>query len=341
MRRLVVGLSVALCAACGPEEAGEVVQLRANGAFSIDGRESLLVETSYRTTKVDEPWYATSSASGWEVRFYRAGPSMESPRLVARFDDVAQQQGGGIQNGPLYWMNGGNRVVCLEYAGVVTWYDLDSGRRRPLEMPRAELERLFGDVADGAALVFAAPSPDEALVAGFLTAAWQDPGNVFDLRFRHAVVVFSASTGDFLRAVELEAFRGSSEDLQLRPPEPRPPTPTHVQVLAGEGTPRFLWQRDSGGVVVVDVTRDDAGDIVSGRALRIDATTLAVTEMNRVPALAVPSPFGPVRPDGVHLVVRHVPGQPNADALALHLTENWVPFADVGEVDVREATYAW
>ncbi len=339
-------LTAALFACGAPTE----VHLRGNGAFSSDGGAALLVESVYRTTRPEQPWFNATSATRWEVVFSRAGSGLEGATELARFPDSSQAQGGGCQAAPVFWVEASGRAVLLEY-GEARVYDLVAKRVVSLTVPPPEASRVFataaGDMSAGAAPLWTTPSPDGAHVAVFFTSAWEGPNGPTDLRFVHAVAFFDAA-GSFERAAALSAWTGTDQQLQLTPPplvpplqNPEPPAPSQRQLAPGENAPRFVWTHDSAAVVVVDVTRDDQGAIVAGHAQRVEVATGAVVDVDRVPALAVPSPFGPVRPDGAHLVVERTAATPNTVSLSLHATTNWVPFEKVGEVPVLQATYAW
>lgn len=330
MTRALVMASLAL-AACNNRSTPAEVQ--ANAAWADDGA-SILVASSARLTRSDNPWYADPGATRWEVVFTETQPDLSAPVELARFSDISTSQGGGILSAPLYWLRIQQKVVAIEYHTAVI-YDLSAGIRRELSLPSGVARTLYNlseiDLRPYAAPISVAPSPDGETVAVHFSAPLLGDDVFGEMYFYHAVAFFDLD-GRFITHNALEPWRGGTHQLRRGPPLPTPDFPSIEPprhnphgVVASYNVVTFVWAPDSDGVIFLASEWDD-GTYLSGEALLVDRETGVATPVTEVPLTGQPAPGGFVNAAGAYLTTFTPEGAPDDAEVRLHPSTGHVPF---------------
>jgi hypothetical protein len=178
-------------------------------------------------------------------------------------------------------------------------------------------------------------------VAVLHAAAYRDAASA--TRFVHAVSFHAAEDGTFERASPLARWRDSGESLGLDVPAVSPPLPSGQPVPAYADV-SLLWAKDSGGVFLVAREEGPAADggVVAATAVRVDAATGAVKEVDAVPAWPLATAGGAVSPGGALLYLDGPAGQPNAAQVRVHALDGGMGegFFNVGTVSPVDAGWA-
>ena len=320
------------------------VAVRANAAFSQDGGRVLLMEARFDSLSRDEPWTDAPSASNWRALFVETGPDLDGGRVLSSFVSGPARVK-SLAASPLHWLDGPQVAVGLE-EGRAVGLQMRTATRVAYALPEERKDAFFlsaeRDLRGVVRAVAAVPSPDGARVAVLHAAAYEDMGV---RRYVHAVSFHAAADGTFERAAALKAWRDSEESLQLDVPAPVPVLASGVPV-PGYGQVALLWEKDSGGVLLVDrdeAVAEDGGEPAStGQAVRVDAATGAVTAVDVVPAWPLATSGGPVSPGGTLLYLDVPSGSPNGAEVRLHALDGGMGegFFNVGTLPPADAGWA-
>ncbi|MDF1564894.1 MAG: hypothetical protein P1V51_17760 [Deltaproteobacteria bacterium] len=334
---------------CGEEPARQAIQR--NGVWADDGGALLLMEGRYTTPDPAAPYFADGEASDWEVAFVESDASLAPGAELLVRPDPSQPGGGGLA-GRVWWLRSRGLIVLEEY-GIPTVISLAEGRELVPRLPGAEVPTLFAPEVESeeGLLLDLVPSPDGSRLALFHALAYTEPpatpGGIEQIHFVHVVSCFDLEDGArFLWASRLERWAGTQEPLKLDPPVPDtgdvPPEPPALPTLGSlQRSSQLLWAKDGSGFFVLDGP-GEPGEVAEGAFVHLaDGRMEDLLPDAPVPALALPTTGGPVRDDGLTLMVEESPEDPNGVHLVVHPATGWVPFDQVSEVALSAIDYAY